>query len=333
MKNISIDINPDILRWAREESGYTSFELSSEINIEEKLYLQWENDGLNIPFNSLINIARHCKRQIAVFFLEEVPKKTKMPDDFRNVNLQNTRLSLDSLLAIRRADRFRELLLELNGNSYYEKKYKWILSFSNRASFNQGDADSIRDQLKYTIDSQLNDKDLNSSYINWRICFEQYLGINIFQFSMPPSEIQGFCYSDYYPYCIVVNSKYHVSSKIFTLFHELGHILNRQSGLCVPNQLTDDQQTELEINSFASSVLLPEEVVVRSLNSSDIYKRSRKLKVSSEVYLRRMKDINLIEDDDFFRLLEEIRSAVKPPGPGGRSTPIEKSLNSRGRSL
>ena len=155
----------------------------------------------------------------------------------------------------------------------------------------------------------------------------------MFQLKMPAAEIQGFCYSDNVPYCIVVNSEYPTSSKIFTLFHELGHILKKQSGICLPDKVTEDEPLELEFNSFAGKTLLPQTVVVPLHTKDEIYTYARKCKVSSEVYLRRQKSLGLVTTDEFFSLLEEIRISVKPPSRGGRVTPVQKSINSRGWTL
>jgi len=59
---------------------------------------------------------------------------------------------------------------------------------------------------------------------------------------------------------------------------------------------------------------------------------SKKYKVSSEVYLRRLKDLNLISRDRFFELLDIIRSKVKPSKKGGFAvSQIQKSINARGQ--
>ncbi len=332
-----LNINPEVLRWAREEAGYSTPEISTKLNTGEESYLEWETNGADIPFSTLKDIARAYKRQIAVFFLSQTPKKSIKPTDYRNINLRSARLSSEALLAIRRANRYRDTLLELNGYSYYESRYEWLSVFNTQRNSttisDEYNTSEIRRLLNYPLEDQLDSKDTNVSYQNWRNCLEEHLGIYVFQFSMPPSEIQGFCYSDFHPYCIVVNSKYHVSSRIFTLFHELGHILQRQSGLCIPDEVTDDQETELECNTFSGRFLLPDDVVIPIFNITDIYKRAKKLKVSSEVYLRRMKSLGLVSERDFFDLLKEIREALTPTKGYAPSTPIQKSLTSRGQSL
>ena len=55
--------------------------------------------------------------------------------------------------------------------------------------------------------------------------------------------------------------------------------------------------------------------------------------MSSEVYLRRLRSLGSVSDDEFFRILEEIRRSVKPSKGFGILSPLQKSLNSRGQAL
>lgn len=331
-----IKINPKILRWAREESGYLEKDISFKLNIDLNRYLQWEKTGEDIPFGKLKILAKTFKRQIATFFLPKIPPKIKKPKDFRNLLLVNTPLSKDTLLSIRRVCRYQKLMLELFGSKYFQYKYKWFDEYREKFQ-NSSDSDQIacwfRKKLKYTIEDQINEKSNEIAYKKWRNLFENKLTIFVFQFSMPTDEIQGFSYSDEYPICIAINSKnYSTNSRIFTLFHEFAHSLKNQSSLCIPNTVTEEQHEEYKINSLAGSLLLPRNYVTSTTDPDEIYKYSKKYKVSSEVYLRRLKDLNLISDDKFFELLDLIREKVKLPKKGSFPvSPLQKSINARGQ--
>ena len=331
-----IDVNPAVLEWAREESGYSVQDLARKLKIDDSVYREWENTGGDIPFSVLREISKTLKRQVAMFFLPEVPRKVRRPTDYRNLAVSHRRLTSESWLSVRRVDKFRQLLIEFHGDSYFRTKYAWLSEF--QASFGKQTltrreiAHYLRSLLGFSLTQQINNKTISDSYNKWRSCFEDNLGVYVFQLSMPTQEIQGFSYSDAFPYCIAVNAKYPMSSRIFTMFHELGHILKRQSGLCIPDQVTENELLEFECNTFAGAFLVPDNTVQSTLDKDEIYKRATKLKVSSEVYLRRLKALNLISDEEFFRLLEEIRSSVKPSGFGILS-PLEKSIASRGQSL
>jgi len=330
-------INPSILKWARNDTNLTLKEVAQRLNIDENQYLSWEIDGLNVPFACLIQLSNIFKLQIATFFLPNTPEKHRKPNDYRNVSLQNNKLSLDTSLAIRRTNRFRDLLSELNGKEYYDIKYSWLSEIAglihNSSISDDKIADWLRLKLEYSVNNQVNEKKFEDAYLHWRNALENKLGIHVFQFSLPKNEVQGFCFSISPPYSISINSKYPVSSRIFTLLHELGHIIKKQSGLCIPDKVTERRSLEFECNSFASKLLLPSDVVFPSINKDEIYKLAQHFKVSSEVYLRRLKSLDLISNEDFRNVLEDIHNSVKPLKHPGIATPRQKSINTRGQAL
>lgn len=336
-KSFMMSINPDVLKWAREESGYLPSDIAQKLKVEDTTYLQWEQTGSSIPFTVLKQIASTLKRQIAVFFLPYVPNKIKKPTDFRNLNLVSAQLSPNTHLAMRRARKFQETLFELNQAEYYQKQYAWLIEyytyFGDRSVAMDEVTNWTRQKLCYSINDQIRDRNTEEFYRKLRDAFETELGINVFQLKMPAVEVQGFCYTDSPPYCIVVNSEYSTASKVFTLFHELGHILKKQSGMCLPDKVTEENSFEWELNSFAGKTLLPQTVVIPLHTRDEIYEYARKCKVSSEVYLRQERALGLVSTNEFFTLLNEIRNSVTPSKKKGRATPLQKSLNSRGRTL
>jgi Zn-dependent peptidase ImmA (M78 family)/transcriptional regulator with XRE-family HTH domain len=335
-----LKINPKLLQWAREESGYSESEMANRIHVDPAKYLDWEKTGLGLSLNELVTLSKICKRQIAFFFLISVPPKTKKPTDFRNLEPALARLSEKTLLAIRRTARFQDFLLQLHGSEYYRQKYSWLTDF--RASFasqldSEGSINRIRSLLEYPIEEQMAAGiDAETSYKRWRNSVEHKLGIHVFQFAMPASEAQGFSYSDSFPYCVTVNNAYPATSRTFTLFHELSHILKSQSGLCKPDDTIfrkEETSTEYECNSFAGSLLVPAKEVVPAKDKDFIFKYATKFKISSEVYLRRLYALGQVSENEFFPLLDEIRRAVLPTRPHYSKSPVNKSINSRGLAL
>jgi len=335
-----LKINPKLLQWAREESGYSPPEMANRIHVDPETYLDWEKTGVGLSLNDLVSLSKACKRQIAFFFLTSVPQKTKKPTDFRNLEPALARLSENTLLAIRRTARFQDFLLQLHGSEYYREKYSWLTGF--RESF-AGQLDSeesvnrIRSLLEYPIEEQMSSNiDAETSYKRWRKSLEQKLGIYVFQFAMPKTEAQGFSYSDSFPYCITVNNAYPATSRTFTLFHEFSHILKSQSGLCKPDDTIfkrEDTSTEYDCNSFAGSLLVPAKEVVSAKDKETIFRYATKFKISSEVYLRRLYALGQASEEEFFPLLDEIRRAVLPTKPHYSKSPVNRSINSRGEAL
>ncbi|WP_059280010.1 XRE family transcriptional regulator [Dehalococcoides mccartyi] len=329
-----IRINPKILEWARESSGYSQLDIANRCNITEVQYNCWESEGTEVSLETLRSLSRLFKLQMATFFYPSVPQKPLRPIDRRNG--LNRQLSPQTVISFRETFKLRKFLLDLKGKEFYIKKYTWLSGIDKKLTNkldNQSLTDFVREIIGYSISDQIKDKDTIVSYRNWRKLIEENLGINTFQYSLPEDDVQGYCYSDYAPYCIVTNSKYSHSSRIFTLLHEIGHIIKQQSGLCIPDQVTDKEKLELECNSFAAMVILPDECVIQSFDPIEIFKLAHRFNVSSEVYLRRLKSLELISDEDFFPLLKQIRALVKSSSNFGRATSIQKSISSRGEYL
>ena len=334
-----VNINPLILKWAREESGLTISDILPELKISSNTYNDWEKSGQNVPFKSLRSIAKLYKRQIACFFLVEIPKKKKRPKDFRNLKVFSGKLSPTTLLAIRRTHRYSEILLELNGKEYYERKTSWAKEFFEKfgSSDSIGDMEIIswiRNKINISLEDQMKYANQSQALKAWRNAIEDNLGISVFQFGMPVEEVQGFSIFEGNPYSIVINSKHSPTARIFTIFHELGHLLKKQSGLCFHDRIEKNQKIEFECNDFAGKLLIPTEALVYADSSEEIYRLSRKLKVSSEAFLLRLKSDGMIDNDLFFNLLDDIRQKVKIPSKSfGIATPVQKSINSRGNHL
>lgn len=78
-KSIQIQINPQVLIWAREEAGYKKEEIAGKLKIPTSRYIDWELGKEDIPLGYLKKIANYFKRQLAVFLLPAPPPKIKIP--------------------------------------------------------------------------------------------------------------------------------------------------------------------------------------------------------------------------------------------------------------
>jgi Zn-dependent peptidase ImmA (M78 family) len=338
---IKIQANPKILSWAREEAGYSIEELSDKLGITVNRFKNWEKDGKEIPFGMLKKIANYYKRQLAVFFLPTVPDKIKKPKDYRNLAYVTENLSSETLLAIRRTFKYIELAKDILGTKYWENSYSWENSLKNILSSNskinkEPVISWLRQQLEIDINEQKKfGNNYAKSYNKWRNIIENKLGLFVFQFSMPIEELDGFSYVlDNYPKAIIINSNALPQRKIFTLFHELGHILKNQSALCITDIAKDKNNLEIEYecNSFAGMFLVPDNKVYPISNEEELNILAKELSVSREVYLRQSFEKGLISKKTFFELLYQIRkkTIIRKNKINGGIPPKVKSKSSRG---
>lgn len=169
-------------------------------------------------------------------------------------------------------------------------------------------AEKVRsDFLNVPFDEQLALSSFSSVFRYWRVMIEDK-GILVFLYSLGENSARGFSLAEAFPPIIGVSTNWHPSVRIYTLFHELGHILTRTSSSCVEdtgNEQTTDP-TERWCESFAAAYLMPREeieILMRKRNSDDPISTAtwlaNQLSVSRKSALLRLIDIKMAEWSDF----------------------------------
>jgi Zn-dependent peptidase ImmA (M78 family)/transcriptional regulator with XRE-family HTH domain len=334
---VNTRVNPQMLQWAREEAGYTVDQAAQYLKTDPARYAQWEADGNEVPWGRLQDLGRLYKRQVATFLLSHIPPATKRPNDCRNLRLSRSSISTATLLAIRRTGKYLKLASDLMGENYWGARYAWLKEFEIKDGGGPGMSipdgpflESLRDKMGVPLQAQMAFGSPAEAFKGWRNHLEGILAIFVFQFPLPFDELQAFCYGERPPLAIVLNSNHSWSGRIFFLFHELAHVLRRQSGICSPGNLDENQGIERECNQFAARLLVPDDSVPLVKDLRDLSSHARKFGVSREVILRRSFEGNHISQGRLLALLNEIRELPVPERRGGFVPPIQKSRGSRG---
>ncbi|MBN1494644.1 ImmA/IrrE family metallo-endopeptidase [Candidatus Peregrinibacteria bacterium] len=304
---MKIDVNPKMLIWAREEAGMSIKDVTDKLKLQISDLTQWELDGREIFFATLELIARLYKRQTAIFFLSNEPARLKKPKDCRNLAVDNGNFSPETMLAIRRTERYLHTARELLGETYWNKQYEWLKKFNGKTENINKEILLLKELLELN-DSTKSRQKSDIVFKNWRTKIEEKLGIFVFQFPMSGNELDGFSYAfDNFPYAIVVNKQNASVRKIFTIFHELFHILKHNPGACKPDYSINQLNIEFECNTFAGKFLVPKEYLNSTNSVDEIFKLARSLNISGEVYLRRLFEENKISKNSFFQLLNIVK--------------------------
>ena len=175
---IKIQANPEILIWAREESGFTPDELADKLHIPVDRFKQWETTGKNIPLGMLKQVANFYKRQLAVFCLPTPPPKIIKPADFRNLAKDHSGLSNESLLIVRRTNKYLKLAFELDGEDHWNTKYNWTSEVDQISKKNIKISDTkiitwLRSKLQIDVEQQKKFKSYDVAFKNWRTAVEK----------------------------------------------------------------------------------------------------------------------------------------------------------------
>lgn len=325
--NEIIPINPQILVWARESIGMTVDDVASRMNKEASVVEQWETGKILPSLAQLENLAyKVYKRPLAVFFMAAPPKEKGIKQDFRTINSQTlSEISPALMLFIRKAKYHQLSLDELYGGSNPANKplFKHFSLIAGRKSTNY--VESIRVAVGYDIAKQISLAKPEDAFNYLR---EQIANSGIYTFQYPLKDVRGFClYDDEFP-VIVVNSGDSANAKIFTIIHEMAHLLLKEGNM-FKEFLNGVGSHEVFCNWFASEFLLPQKVIENEavkqqtiVSEESIAYLSKKYKVSKEVVLRRFVDMQMASKA-YYRHMKEIwdeeyaSQSKKPKKDGG----------------
>ncbi len=308
-----------VLKWARESIGYSQEEVIEHLKLKtvdlEKLN-QWESGESQPTYPQLKKLSELYKRPVALFFFPEPPQEQPIKKEFRSLpDRVNADIPPKIRYLVRKAKVRQMDLEELNIGSQQEVKvFNWNIDedIQNPETL----AEKVRNYLGLSLQDQISWKNADEALNKWREAVEG-VGIWVFKDSFNNNGYCGFCIYDRKFPIIYINNNQAKERQIFTLFHELGHILRRDGGIdfgIAPPELTGDYKNEeVFCNAFAGHFLVPSEGLNYSSLPDDnaINGIAKKYKVSYEVILRKFRDRNLISSRGYEAKIAQRRKS--PP--------------------
>lgn len=330
MTNSTSGINPAVLRWARKAQGLSVADVAQQLKRHPEEITSWEK-GTHAPtYPQLGKLAyRVYHRPLAVFFLPQPPEEPEIKQEFRSLpEFEIERLAPATRYQLRKARALQISLNELNdGENPAERKIFRDLHLSTSKSV-PGSAARIRSYLGITVKEQTAWVSADEALKWWRDRIEA-VGVFVFKDSFKQKEISGFCiYDNEFP-IIYINNSTAKTRQIFTLFHELAHLLLHKNAIATLDEdyldflPSSEQHIERFCNSFVSAFLVPEadfEVRIKDIvptNDRAIEELARDYGVSREVILRRILDRRLIDDIYYKERVEAWANQTAGSGGGG----------------
>lgn len=341
-RSLEVNVEPKILIWARESIGLSKQEVANKLSVSENTMSKWESGEKKLKLTHLEKLAKICKRPLATFFLQNPPEERPFPKDFRTLPEDKRKpFSSKTRLAIRRARRLQSLTSELAKSLSHK-----IVTEIERVSVSDNPeivASRIREQSRVTIQTQFGWRDDIEALNEWRKTVEDR-GVLVFQVGVPLKETRGFSLTEGKSPVIVLNLRDAIKGRIFSLFHEYGHLLLNHSGICDMGEqdyLSDENKLiEKFCNHFAGAFLVPKNALINhklvgeiksSVEWSDevLEKLAKDFKVSKEVILRRLVIMDRVKMSFYKRKHEEWKSKKYPRG-WGRKNPPKKCIQENG---
>jgi Zn-dependent peptidase ImmA (M78 family) len=318
-------INPERIRWCCADRGITPEALASELGIAASSFEQVMVGEGGLTFNQLRKVAEYFNRG-ALFFLESGPitEEQVHTPQFRTIANQKPELSAKLRALVERVERQRDVYISLREDLGETEQLRYLPP--------QLPSDNILRAAENTRQwLGLADKNDFASY-RGAVESKQVLVFQSNGYNGPwqiPKEnpICGFALYD--PICpvIVIKKLAYESRQVFTLMHELGHVLLHQSSFIDDeDDLYSYQGKEREANAFAGYLLVPD-VFLELVNDGDrpdlagqydawLRPYRNDWGVSGEVILRRLLDAGRLNQKryDAYRAWKKQQSIPESEG-------------------
>ncbi len=320
-----ISVNSQVLRWARTSLGLSQEEVAQRMNKKVREVDTWERGETSPTYIQLETLAyKIYKRPIALFFFPEVPEEEAIEQEFRT-------LPEDELLHISPWMRYlfrKARVLQLNLAELYgdvnpaKRKVLHDLDFAPSVAATDM-AEQVRTYLGIELAQQQAWRNTEDALKRWREVLEE-CGVFVFKDTFNPprrmgtgdSPFSGFClYDPDFP-IIYVNNNNAKSRQIFTLFHELAHLLMDTGGIdtrqdnYIEHMTGDNRRIEVLCNLFAAEFLVPSRDFEARLAGVSIDDRAIEnwaslYCVSRETILRRLLDQGRVRQQDYEQKVQQ----------------------------
>lgn len=293
-------INCKMLKWARERSPIELEDIPIKINgIKVEQVRRWENGIENPSITEAKKLADLYDIPFAALFLTNLPKSDNTTYIDRRTYKDNLdiKISYELWKEINKLKSCREYAIEYIDTD----KYKNILKSLNPDDSLEKIATDVR--KLFNIETPFKNK---TSYSNKAFNFFRNIieknGIMVLQIeNVSISEIRGISLSyDILP-IVAVNKSDSDRAKVFTLFHELSHLIRRTSNLCLVDFNEREDKEEKNCNKLAAEILIPKETIENIIQNEDlrddniIEKIANRYAVSKFVVIKKLYDLKKID--------------------------------------
>ncbi len=268
-------VNPTVLSWARQESGYPPEPVAKRLNVKLERLLAWERGESKPTVRQAQDLAKFYRRPFGVFFLPQPPALPPLAAEYRHLpGVRPGDESPEFRLALRVMSQRREVALELNeelGAPVEEFRITAHLSESTAAV-----GARLREALGITADEQFAWTSDWQAWRRWREAVET-ASVMVFQFpKVSLAQARGVTLFKFPLPAIGINSKESSpGARSFTLLHELTHLalaVGSEERAALGETRDDDGWLEVErfAEEAASAALIPSDMLSAFLRKMNV---------------------------------------------------------------
>lgn len=319
MKHITVDINPDVLQWAIDKKG------TGDIKNKFPKISEWLKGTSKPTIHQLENFAKYVSVPFGYLFLSKPPEEKAPLPHFRTLSTGISNISSE----------LYEVIMELKKRQAWMREYLIDNGYKPLTFVGSRSKDS---PVKSIVEDIIKILGINSNWAekqtNWAAALDflqekvEDTGIIVVKSSvvgnnphrkLDVSEFRGFVLVDEYAPFIFINAADGKAAQMFTIAHELAHIwLGRSASFDLRNLQPAKDEIEQICDKVAAEFLVPEESLrvywneIKAQSQSVIYQLlAKKFKVSEIVCARRLLDLGLITQEDFFDFYEDYQREVR----------------------
>jgi Zn-dependent peptidase ImmA (M78 family) len=308
---LRVDVNPELLAWARERSGLEMAELVRRF----PRFPEWEEGEAAPTLKQLERFARLTRTPVGYLFLEAPPDEPLPIPDYRTrVADAVTRPSPDLLDTIFQSLQRQEWYRDF-ARSTGQRQLAFVGSLSTATPPVEAAA-TIREALDFGVDARgptwtetlrlLIDR---AEEVGVLVMVNGVVGNNTHR-KLDPDEFQGFALVDALAPVVFVNGADTKAAQIFTLAHELAHVWVGESALSNAAVVTRPAANlERWCNAVAAEVLVPLAALQQTFDPNadrthELDRLARRFKVSTLVVLRRIYEAGFIGANEYSATFE-----------------------------
>lgn len=328
-------INPNIISWAIKRSGLGMSDISKKLSIKEEKLTEIEQGKTNIAFGKAKQFANITNIPFGFLFLNEVPEEDNLAlPDLRTIDSKDLREPSQALKEIirlnqERVEWYRAYLSELGveENSYVGSLSKADIKEMVTFLTKKLKVCKVKDAKDYY-------RQLVKAVEELRVMVIQDSNLGHHTKPLDIEEFRGFAIADDIAPLIFINTADSLNAQLFTLIHELAHILKGESGVS-DNSFSSVDPTEQFCNAVAGEFLVPKNEFVKHWNNLDetsldmaFASLAKTFHVSRHVIARRSLTLNYIDKQHYENYIYKIREeflASKKKSDSGPSYYVVKN--------
>lgn len=262
-----LQLNPEIMRWARETAGMSldtaavALHLGGKRKSGVEVLSSYEDGSIEPTRAVLLKMSKAYKRPLLTFYLPKPPVKAERGEDFRTLPDDRRLEDAASVDALIRDVHVRQRLVRA---ALDDSEEAHLLPFVGALRMEQGVpavAQRMRDLTGFNLQQFRKRRSVSEAFNYARALVEQ-TGIFVMLIgnlgshhsNLSAQVFRGFALSDEIAPFIIINDQDAPSAWAFTLLHEFAHILLGLTGISGGGY---EQKVERFCNDVASQVLLP----------------------------------------------------------------------------